>query len=60
VSRELREALAARGIDRVADVIGLGHRPPVLTVPTDADPPGDAVPEAVERRTPPVFEEDDL
>jgi dihydroorotate dehydrogenase (NAD+) catalytic subunit len=60
VSRELREALAARGIDRVADVIGLGHRPPVITVPEDADPPGDSAPEAVERRPPPVFEEDDL
>jgi dihydroorotate dehydrogenase (NAD+) catalytic subunit len=60
VSRELREALAARGIDRVADVIGLGHRPPVITVPEDADPPGDAAPEAIERRPPPEFEEDDL
>jgi dihydroorotate dehydrogenase (NAD+) catalytic subunit len=59
VSRELREALAARGIDRVADVIGLGHRPPVITVPEDADPPGDSAP-AVERRPPPEFEEDDL
>jgi dihydroorotate dehydrogenase (NAD+) catalytic subunit len=59
VSRELREALAARGIDRVADVIGLGHRPPVITVPEDADPPGDSVP-AGERRPTPEFEEDDL
>jgi dihydroorotate dehydrogenase (NAD+) catalytic subunit len=59
VSRELREALAARGIDRVADVIGLGHRPPVITVPEDADPPGDSAP-AVERRPTPEFEEDDL
>ena len=41
ISRELREALGARGIDRLADVIGLGHRPPVVTVPEEADPPGD-------------------
>jgi dihydroorotate dehydrogenase (NAD+) catalytic subunit len=60
VSRELREELAARGIDRVADVIGLGHRPPVLTVPEDADPPGDTAPEAVEPRRATEFEEDDL
>jgi dihydroorotate dehydrogenase (NAD+) catalytic subunit len=59
VSRELREALAARGIDRVADVIGLGHRPPVISIPEDADPPGDSPP-AVERRPTPEFEEDDL
>jgi dihydroorotate dehydrogenase (NAD+) catalytic subunit len=59
VSRELREALAARGIDRVADVIGLGHRPPVIEIPEDADPPGDSAP-AVERRPTPEFEEDDL
>jgi dihydroorotate dehydrogenase (NAD+) catalytic subunit len=59
VSRELREALAARGIDRVADVIGLGHRPPVITIPEDADPPGDSAP-AAERRPTPEFEEDDL
>jgi dihydroorotate dehydrogenase (NAD+) catalytic subunit len=59
VSRELREALAARGIDRVADVIGLGHRPPVITIPEDAAPPGDSAP-ATERRPTPEFEEDDL
>jgi dihydroorotate dehydrogenase (NAD+) catalytic subunit len=60
VSHELRSALAARGIDRVADVIGLGHRPPAIEVPTDADPPGDRAPESVERRPPPEFEDDDL
>jgi dihydroorotate dehydrogenase (NAD+) catalytic subunit len=60
ISRELRAALGARGIDRLADVIGLGHRPPVITVPEDADPPGDEPAEPVERRPTPEFEEDDL
>jgi dihydroorotate dehydrogenase (NAD+) catalytic subunit len=41
ISRELRMALAARGIDRLADVIGLAHRPPALVVPEEVDPPGD-------------------
>jgi dihydroorotate dehydrogenase (NAD+) catalytic subunit len=58
ISRELRAALGARGIDRLADVIGLGHRPPVITVPENADPPGDEPAEPVERRPTPEFEED--
>jgi dihydroorotate dehydrogenase (NAD+) catalytic subunit len=58
ISRELRAALGARGIDRLADVIGLGHRPPVISVPEDADPPGDEPAEPVERRPTPEFEED--
>ena len=41
ISRELRAALAAHGIDRLRDAIGVGHRPPELVVPEDADPPGD-------------------
>jgi dihydroorotate dehydrogenase (NAD+) catalytic subunit len=41
VSRELREALAARGIDRLEDAIGLAHRPPDVVVPELPDPPGD-------------------
>jgi dihydroorotate dehydrogenase (NAD+) catalytic subunit len=41
ISRELRQALAERGIARLRDVIGLAHRPPVLTIPEDPDPPGD-------------------
>jgi dihydroorotate dehydrogenase (NAD+) catalytic subunit len=41
ISHELRTALAARGIARLRDVIGLAHRPPVLTVPEEPDPPGD-------------------
>ncbi len=58
ISRELRAALGARGIDRLADVIGLGHRPPVISVPEDADPPGDEPVEPVERRPTTEFEED--
>jgi dihydroorotate dehydrogenase (NAD+) catalytic subunit len=42
ISRELRAALAARGVDRLRDVVGLAHRPPMLTVPEEPDPPGDA------------------
>jgi dihydroorotate dehydrogenase (NAD+) catalytic subunit len=57
VSAELRRELAARGIARLADVVGLAHRPPVITVPEDADPPGDE-PEPVPVPNRPVFEED--
>ena len=41
ISRELRSALAQRGIDRLRDAVGLAHRPPILVVPENADPPGD-------------------
>ncbi|MDQ1696548.1 MAG: dihydroorotate dehydrogenase catalytic subunit [Frankiaceae bacterium] len=41
ISRELREALAARGVGRLRDIIGLAHRPPELVVPPNPDPPGD-------------------
>ncbi len=41
VLRELEQALADRGIDRLADVVGLAHRPPAAYVPEDADPVGD-------------------
>src|SRR3954470_1759719 len=41
ISLELRQALADRDIDRVSDIVGLAHRPPVLTVPESPDPPGD-------------------
>jgi dihydroorotate dehydrogenase (NAD+) catalytic subunit len=50
VARELREALADRGVDRLRDVIGLAHRPPAIVVPEEPDPPGDvpvAVPAAI-------------
>jgi dihydroorotate dehydrogenase (NAD+) catalytic subunit len=45
ISRELRQALADRGVDRLADVVGLAHRPPELVVPEEPDPPGDQAPE---------------
>ena len=45
ISRELRSALAERGIERLADVVGLAHRPPVLSVPEEPDPIGDELPE---------------
>jgi dihydroorotate dehydrogenase (NAD+) catalytic subunit len=41
ISRELRAALAERGVAKLRDVVGLAHRPPVLTVPESPDPPGD-------------------
>jgi dihydroorotate dehydrogenase (NAD+) catalytic subunit len=41
VLRELEQALTDRGIDRLADVVGLAHRPPVAYVPEDPDPVGD-------------------
>ena len=41
ISRELRAALIARGIDRLRDAVGLAHRPPALVVPEEPDPPGD-------------------
>jgi dihydroorotate dehydrogenase (NAD+) catalytic subunit len=51
ISRELRQALADRGVDRLADVVGAAHRPPVLTVPEDPDPPGDTPPQPTPNRT---------
>ena len=41
VSHELRAALVERGIDRLRDAVGRGHRAPQLVVPEEADPPGD-------------------
>ncbi len=41
ILRELAQALADRGFDRLEDVIGLAHRPPVLAVPESPDPLGD-------------------
>src|SRR4051812_41883807 len=43
ISRELRTALAQRGVHRLSEVIGLAHRPPAPIVPEDADPPGDEI-----------------
>jgi dihydroorotate dehydrogenase (NAD+) catalytic subunit len=42
VSRELRQALAERGFDRLSDAVGLAHRTPASAVPAEPDPPGDA------------------
>jgi dihydroorotate dehydrogenase (NAD+) catalytic subunit len=43
ISRELSEALAERGMDSVAQAIGLAHRPPEVIVPELPDPPGDVL-----------------
>jgi len=45
ISRELRAALAERGIDRLRDAIGIAHRPPQIAVPEEPDPPGDEIAE---------------
>jgi tRNA-dihydrouridine synthase len=47
ISRELREALAARGMDRLEQAIGLAHRPPEEIIPELPDPPGDTLEEIV-------------
>ena len=44
ISRELRQALAQRGVERLADIVGLAHRPPELVIPQEPDPPGDELP----------------
>lgn len=41
VLAELEHALSSRGIERLADAVGLAHRPPVARVPELADPVGD-------------------
>jgi dihydroorotate dehydrogenase (NAD+) catalytic subunit len=43
---ELTAALASRGFERVADAVGLAHRPPAAYLPEDPDPVGDLLPEA--------------
>jgi dihydroorotate dehydrogenase (NAD+) catalytic subunit len=40
VSSELREVLAARGMDTLSEAIGLGHRSPDLLIPEDPEPIG--------------------
>jgi dihydroorotate dehydrogenase (NAD+) catalytic subunit len=40
VSRELSEVLAARGMDRLSQAIGLGHRAPNMVIPEDPEPLG--------------------
>jgi len=41
ISQELRAALAERGIGRLADAVGLAHRPPEPSLPEEPDPVGD-------------------
>lgn len=41
VTRELRHALAERGVKSLRELIGLAHRPPAPVVPDEPDPPGD-------------------
>lgn len=38
---ELEQALVERGVERLSDVIGRAHRPPVASVPERPDPVGD-------------------
>jgi dihydroorotate dehydrogenase (NAD+) catalytic subunit len=40
VSRELREVIAARGMDRLSQAIGLGHRAPSVFIPESPEPLG--------------------
>jgi len=40
ISRELREVLAARGLTRLDQAIGLAHREPELVIPEDPEPVG--------------------
>ena len=40
VLRELEQALADRGIDRLSDVVGLAHRPPEASRPRGPRPGG--------------------
>jgi dihydroorotate dehydrogenase (NAD+) catalytic subunit len=63
ILRELAAALAQRGIERVADVVGLAHRPPELVVPEGADPLGDDAPiepETPRRRRAVAFDSEDV
>ncbi|HEX3824368.1 MAG TPA: dihydroorotate dehydrogenase [Mycobacteriales bacterium] len=41
ISRELREVLAAHGMDRIEQAIGLGHRGPDQEIPEGPEPVGD-------------------
>ena len=56
ILHELAHALAARGIERVSDVVGLAHRRAVPVVPQDVDPAGGIGGTAV--RSPVDFEEE--
>jgi dihydroorotate dehydrogenase (NAD+) catalytic subunit len=58
VSRELREALDARGIDRLEKAIGLAHRPPEEIIPESPDPVGDVEEDELEPGSEVVFDDD--
>src|SRR5947209_11436863 len=45
IARELRAALAERGVERLADAIGVAHRPPAPAIPEEPDPVGDELAE---------------
>jgi dihydroorotate dehydrogenase (NAD+) catalytic subunit len=61
ILRELAEALALRGVERVSDVVGLAHRPPAPVLPEGADPVGDDLPPEHPDVAPVVFDgEDDV
>jgi dihydroorotate dehydrogenase (NAD+) catalytic subunit len=58
ILRELAVALADRGVERVADVVGLAHREPLAVIPEGPDPLGDvalsedlATPDDVDAKT---------
>src|SRR3954451_22572372 len=57
ISRELRRELAARGVDRLADIVGRAHRPPEVVVPELPDPPGDELAATAPTARPVTFEE---
>ena len=54
VLAELEQALAERGIDRLADAVGLAHPPPVVRLPEGPDPVGDPAPGGPLRAAPTV------
>jgi dihydroorotate dehydrogenase (NAD+) catalytic subunit len=59
ISRELRNAVAERGVPRLRDLIGQAHKPPVIAVPESADPPGDEPLEPEPQPRQVRFEEDE-
>jgi dihydroorotate dehydrogenase (NAD+) catalytic subunit len=48
ILRELAEALAERGVERVADIVGLAHRSPEPALPEGPDPVGDVLDHATD------------
>jgi dihydroorotate dehydrogenase (NAD+) catalytic subunit len=52
VLAELRQLLAERGVERIADIVGRAHRPATSAVPSSADPPGGSEDESEEQDEP--------